>query len=148
MIEKENKLMDELIENENAINSSISDEEIGRLFEEYLKKSALKENKTIATVEASFFDYLREVYNSTSMDNGKSFNDPNHFNNERIKQIEDKLKEYFESISTGLDSELTSEELVKKVLESHGFLFDSGSSDSWKDYEDLDSTPEKIEKSK
>lgn len=152
MLEGKDKPMSELMEKSHDITSSISKEELvkmGELFEQYLEKSGLKKEETLTTIRSDFFDYLKSINNETTIDNENSLNQPTVSNDEKIKKIEDKWIEYFKSISTQTNHEMTNEELVKKVLESHGFSFDSGrNNDSWKDYEDLDSAPEKIGKAR
>lgn len=152
MQEGKDKPMSELMKNSHDITSSISKEELvkmGKLFEQYLEKSSLKKEETLTTIRSDFFDYLKSINNETTIDNENSLNQPTVSNDEKIKKIEDKWIEYFKSISTQTNHEMTNEELVKKVLESHGFSFDSGrNNDSWKDYEDLDSAPEKIGKAR
>ena len=152
MLEGKDKPMSELMKNSHDITSSISKEELvkmGKLFEQYLEKSNLKKEETLTTIRSDFFDYLKSINNETTIDNENSLNQPTVSNDEKIKKIEDKWIEYFKSISTQTNHEMTNEELVKKVLESHGFSFDSGrNNDSWRDYEDLDSAPEKIGKAR
>ncbi len=150
MLERKEKTMSELMENSHDITSSISKEELvemGKLFEQYLEKKGLKK-ETLAIIRSDFFDYLKGINNETTIDNEKSLNHPPVFNDEKVKKIEDKWIEYFKSISTQPNSELTREELVKKILSQYGISFDSEYSDRWKDYENLDSAPEKIGKSR
>ncbi|MDE5587009.1 MAG: hypothetical protein K2I72_01400 [Bacilli bacterium] len=150
MSERKDKSMSGLTENSHDITSSISEEELvemGKLFEGYLEKSGVKKDETFTTIRSDFFDYLQSINNEATIGNESLLNQPTVSNNENIKKIEDKWIEYFKSISTQSNSELTNEELVKKILESqYGFSFNSGRSDSWKDYEELDSAPEKIGK--
>lgn len=151
MLERKDKPISELMGNSHDITSSIGNEELvemGKLFEQYLEKSGLKKDETLTTIRNDFFDYLQNINKETTIDNENSLNQATISNNEKIKKIEDKWIEYFNSIFAKSDSGLTNEELVKKVLESHGFSFDSGRSDNWKDYKELDSAPEKVGKSR
>lgn len=152
MLEGKDKSMSELIGNSSDTTSSISKEELvemGKLWEEYLKRNGIRQGETIVTLESGFLDYLKDVYSDTTITNENLTNQSTISSNEKMKEIEDKWKKYFEGISTKTDSKLTNEELAQRILEiNHGFSFNSGTSDSWKDYEEIDATPEEIGKSK
>lgn len=64
---------------------------------------------------------------------------------ERENKLIEKLVENKQAATDFMDKE----ELVKKILELHyGFLFDSGKSDRYKDYTEIDTFPEEKGKSR